>query len=278
MKTHEALLTPEMDAWFKQESLNLLAQQLSDSTYPDYPKQEERLICNDPREARRQLTLPGPHWAGQPLTNEAALHPWFDDMVTNPHIGVVAGKGFYWNIAANETADPIWTRHDLDETHVLMVIRGDTGKLALPGGFRDGNENPYVTSIREAAEETGYNILNFTYKKRKVYEGVLADLRVTAHAWPLTHAYHVALDAESTKDMPVGPFPGNDDAVEVHWVPVSELMQRTDVHGSHRLLILLALWKQSAIDGLDHPSIKHELDLCRRLGHEGLKQLTNLQN
>lgn len=198
-------------------------------------------------------------------------HPWLNDMLVDPDIGVVTGKGFYWQWGPNPTVDPIIIRHDLSEPHVLLIRRKDTGDWALPGGFQDPDETALEGAIREAWEEAGINLHMLHGQVRQVYQGPIADLRTTAHAWPETTAFRIDLrldnkpDKGFLKDMirerhwrrvarSIGeiafkdqasriPWEGGDDADKAKWMPVSKL--DSQLFGSHRLLIKLALQLES---------------------------------
>jgi len=229
------------DTWFKKRSLELLADQLAEHTYNGYPRSEERFFCEDPIKARELITEDGSWWTGKSLPDPSIckFHPWFDEMVTNKLIGAVAGLGTYYYLEENYTADPIVTRHDLGEPHFLLVTRKDTGTLAFPGGFLNQNEHPYITAFRECTEESKLPLHCLPYSSRKVYAGVLADLRVTAHSWPYTHAYHFKLENEMAQYLQVEPWQGDDDADKAGWYTLTEA--QSNLHGSHLLLAELAL-------------------------------------
>ncbi len=281
---NEELPSPEAEAlshdWFKQQSLKALATSLSRMNYPGYPAQ--RL-----HEAPDIHLLPEGPWhmpseSAGPTDVEAAilvqnghrldmfgrpLHPWLEGMLSDPDIGVVTGKGFYWKWGPNYTVDPITFRHDLSETHVLLIERDDGTGWALPGGFHEADETKLDGAIREGREESGVDLSLLTHTATHVYEGPLADLRATAHAWPETTAYRFDLLLDNSADRKLlekmmstnrrqrairilgrfafterinqRPWKGRDDARNAAWVPVSELDDK--LFGSHRLLIELAL-------------------------------------
>lgn len=236
-------LGAEINEWFKAQSLELLATQLAERSYPDYPEFNDRLVCEDTGlDPKTELLKQGSWWTEEPPSDKPAsklqLHPWFDEMARNKDIGVLAGRGFYWEYGANETADAIITRYDLGEPHVLLITRGDTGKLACPGGFKNKRELPLKAAMREAEEEADIKLRVGEFIMRKVYEGPLADLRVTAHAWPYTHAFHIALDSRMSRHLPVGTYEGGDDATLAHWIPQSDAPNK--LFGSHKLLLDLA--------------------------------------
>lgn len=240
--------------WFRQESLGLLTQQLRSIQYPGYPSMESRLWCEDYFEAMEPLVLPMGPWetsegetptilerqnfANRRLRLDAwgrPLHPWFEDMLSADGIGVVTGKGAYWNWGPNYTADSIVLRHDKAEPHVLLIKRSDTGQWALPGGFINTREESLIAALRETNEETGLDLSGCNPVVTQVYCGPLADVRITANAWPETTAFRFDL-----LDMTgIGDIQGADDATTAAWVPVSKIDQQ--MFGSHRLLIQLAL-------------------------------------
>lgn len=242
---------------FKIQSLELLKRQIAERIYPGYPANRHRLYVSDPSVDARQLLARSEEWwtdlldiPGKPADHadvrDLPVHPWFDDMVRNRAIGALAGRGAYYFYGPNKTADPIVTRHDLEEPHVALVTRKDTGKLALPGGFLGKHETPLEAAMREFWEETG---LRLDYYRplsiRKIYDGPLADLRVTAHAWPSTAAYHIALPAEYTRDMPLLIHDGNDEVSMAKWYPQSEA---NDLFGSHKLLVQFVLREQCTVN------------------------------
>lgn len=234
METINTPLDGATQEWFKNRSLELLGNQLQERNYPGYPAFEDRFF----EDQGDNFEEPGTWWTEEP---QAGLprHPWFNEMVRSKSIGALAGRGFYYHYGANHTADPIVTRHDQDETHVLLITRKDTGALALPGGFQGNRETPFEAAMREFREEARRQLLPGSFAMRKVYDGPLADLRVTAHAWPHTHAYHLKLNEDSSRKLSMEPYEAGDDAAMASWVPASEVSDK--LFGSHRLLIELAL-------------------------------------
>ena len=285
---------PRTRDWFRDRSLEMLAEQLHERAYFGYPPQDDRLVVAEPAyDLRGRIVLPwdGPWHVNQhdnkphgtpPLPGPSAfpdgtrfdcfdrpIHPWLEEMITNPDIGVATGTGAYWAWGENITVDPIPIRHDLSEPHILMIERGDTGHVALAGGFWDKPEPIIGGNIREAREETGIDLSRLMYKSQLIYDGPVGDMRTTAHAWPRTKAirfdllpndkYESKLLAEMTAGnrwqqllRTVGryafketiariPWKGADahEAPKAMWVPASEVGKL--VVGSHRLLIELAL-------------------------------------
>ncbi len=251
--------------WFKNQSLGLLALQLSKVTYDGYPEHDQRLTGHrHSTEVRNALDLPyGPNFAvpkkeiALPTIPEQfafmdaglrldgmgrPLHPWFKEMVQNPKIGVALGNGFYWNYGPNGAADPIMIRRDLSEPHVLLYERNDTGLMAIAGGgMIEGDDKPKETAIREAREEAGIDLSVVRHSILPIYAGTLADVRATAHAWPYTTAFAIEVDgSQITTDLTYEHIDEDDGKVnKLTWTPQSEL--RNVISGSHLLLCLMAL-------------------------------------
>jgi 8-oxo-dGTP pyrophosphatase MutT (NUDIX family) len=219
------------------------------TVYRDYPVR--RLTnANAYTDQRGRLVLPDGEWTRNndtlPTTQETAaflsqgyevdshgrpLHPWVHEMLANPDVGVVTGKGFYYNWGPNYTADPIvLTTEEIPS--VLLIQRADTKKWAVPGGFVDpGEANPLSTATRELYEETNLSLQD---KATLVYQGAVADPRTTANAWAETSAYSFLVD----KPLPV--LVRDPKEVEaVQWFPINQLPD--ELHGSHAVLIEMAV-------------------------------------
>ncbi|MBI3889195.1 NUDIX domain-containing protein [Candidatus Saccharibacteria bacterium] len=176
------------------------------------------------------------------------LHPWLREMLTDPEVGVVTGLGEYWHWGPNKTADPIVINND-NTPKILLIKRSDTGIWALPGGFVDGDESAETAARRELQEETG--LLLVGTDGEQVYDGVVADLRTTAHAWAETTA--ILWRVEGTPTVHAG-----DDAAGAQWFEVNELPDQ--LHGSHAVLIEQALDSIDTVAHYNHAiSLPHEL-------------------
>lgn len=210
------------DQWFKEESLRCLRKSLKERTYPGYPTRAERIYGSLGSLAARE-----------------PLHPWIDEMLADPDIGAVEGKGAYWNWGPNYTADPIVIRRDLGEPHVLVIKRKDTGTWALPGGFIDGNESEVAAAVREAHEETGIDLTGLAPNVVITYRGPVADLRTTAHAWPETTAVSFEIPDTAARQFTNMLWEGRDDAQRAAWKSVEQIHDH--LFGSHKLLLTLAL-------------------------------------
>ncbi len=241
--------------------LGLLRNGLTQKTYPGYPEFSARLVA-DPStlevSSEGRLVLPDGPWnvdvhpnrpdtetVPNPTTQEELvnqglqldnrgrpLHPWFTDMVSDPSLGVVTGKGAYWSWGPNRTVDPIVIKNG----HVLLVKRKDTGNWALPGGFIDKGEASSAAAVREVLEETGIILLT-AGEAQQVYEGPVADIRATANAWPETSALLFHLDDESPLPEPKGA----DDAADAAWIPLEVAQFEDKLFGSHRYLLQKAI-------------------------------------
>ena len=236
----------------RETQLELLAERLAVAIYPGYPERADRfhavgdlgkLVCNGhlikdgpwhyskkqeqvPDAAERQTLRD----AGYLLDGMGRpLHPWLHEMVTNPDIGVVTGRGAYWYWGPNYTADSAIIHGNT----LLMIQRRDTGTWALPGGHLDPGESAAAAAQREVLEETGVDLTGL--HGELYYEGPVADLRTTAHAWPETQAFLFRI---ATINRPIAT--GADDAIKADWIPFEEL-GNLDLFGSHRLLAQLAL-------------------------------------
>lgn len=232
--------------------LKLLQKSLETNQYPDYPVQGDRFTCN-PEEAARivsgELGIGYGSWSvaawdeapdfptqnalraqGMALDRQGRpLHPWFEKMATNLDIGITTGKGAYWYWGPNKTADNIVIAED----HILLIKRKDTGLWALPGGHVDPGEDPLTAAYRELEEETGV-ILPASRESRITYQGPVADLRATAHAWPETTAVVHRIDQMISAN-------GADDATDAAWVPIDIVRQDDVLFGSHQFLVKQAL-------------------------------------
>lgn len=159
------------------------------------------------------------------------LHPWADMLLKPENGGMVTGKGAYWFWGPNKTADPIIMTRE-DRPRILLIERSDTGALALPGGFIDGSEDSHDCAVREAQEETG---IALNAVGELLYQGPVADVRTTLHAWAETSAYLFTVDEAS-------PVRGNDDAKSAGWYYVDEL--NGTLFGSHAWLVQQATERQ----------------------------------
>lgn len=215
------------------------------TTYPGYP--EQRLVMAVDFDTDGIIDIPDGPWETKydtpPTPAETKqfqdtgyktdtlgrpLHPWLKNMITDPKIGVVTGKGAYYYWGPNFTADPIVITTE-SRPQVLLIQRSDTGRWALPGGFVDSGEtDTECTARRELTEETGIELQTVGMP---IYQGTVADIRTTAHAWAETTAYLYSVDTAI-------PAKGQDDAIDATWHYVDEV--DGTLFGSHAALIAIA--------------------------------------
>ena len=125
------------------------------------------------------------------------------------------GACSFWG--PNHSVDPIVTRTSTKSSiEVLLIRRGDTGELALPGGKLDINETVWDAASRELAEETGIHLV--FEDANEVYRGYVNDPRNTDNAWFETTALHLHLNpADGAAQTPqIG-----SDAAAVGWFTVT---------------------------------------------------------
>jgi ADP-ribose pyrophosphatase YjhB (NUDIX family) len=245
-----------------EENLQLMREGLQ-VPYRGYPAQADRLVMpyeELSRTSEGRIILPEGPWdvaehpegvdtardvsAEEQARLEAAgleldsagrpLHPWFARMIADPLIGVVVNKGAMWVWGPDRTTDAVVQKGD----HTLLQRRADTGQWSIPGGFVDDNETSKEGMIREVREETGL-VISEDARITQTYQGPVADIRLTAHAWPQDTSYLVELPEE-------GPLPevtcADNESTEVLWVPTQELREdRLVLFGAHRFLVHQAL-------------------------------------
>lgn len=154
------------------------------------------------------------------------LHPWLNNMLKDSTIGVVTGTGTYWKMGPNKTADPIVITTE-NNPRVLLVQRNDNKNWAFAGGYVDMGEAAIETARREALEETGVRLDNPPVAI--VYDGVVADARTTAYAWPET----TAVLWRVTRPLPL--TIDENEVDDAGWFYLTDLPLQ--LHGSHGVLL-----------------------------------------
>lgn len=137
-----------------------------------------------------------------------------------------------WGYGPHYTADAVVIK----DGHVLVIERGegpDEGKLALPGGFLDVNEDSYKAAVRELKEETSLGLSWYENEERQYlvgsekFEGInrddRGDIRTTAHCFVLP----------SGGGLPV--VKAASDAKNAMWVPLIDLTP--DMYADHYFII-----------------------------------------
>lgn len=112
--------------------------------------------------------------------------------------------------------------------HVLLIRRGmkpGQGLLALPGGFLDPLESLEDGARRELEEETGLSLSGLRAERTQVF----AHPRRSQRARIVTHAF---LFRPGWLALPE--VRGADDAVDAHWMPLTELAgHEAEFFGDH---------------------------------------------
>jgi 8-oxo-dGTP pyrophosphatase MutT (NUDIX family) len=243
----------------KLQQLDLLRGNLARGAYPGYPEQTQRLVASlddfDRLEDGRLIIPDGP-WTvnthsnrqdteSQPSWQETVhlwemgssidafgrpLHPWLKDMVEDPAIGIVTGKGWYWQWGPNRADDAIAKCGN----YVFLVQRADTDEIVFPGGMEEDTELPMHGAAREFGEETGIAI-PAPGDGRLIYDGPITDTRATANAWPHTSAYLFEFDS-----MPA-PKLDYSEVRDGGWVHIDTVLRDNLLIGSHQMLLNQAL-------------------------------------
>lgn len=105
-----------------------------------------------------------------------------------------------------------------DDDRVLMMWRHrfimDRWVWELPGGYLDPDEDPVVCATREVEEETGWRPLNMT---------LLLAFQPMVGTIDQHNQLYLARGAERT-----GVVPDINEAAEVGWIPLDEVLDRID--------------------------------------------------
>ena len=165
---------------------------------------------------------------------ELPVHPWADQLE-----GLPEGKGNFYHYGPNYTVDPIILTATIIPS-VLLVLRKDNHKWALPGGFIDEGECAVEAGLRELQEET--HLVLTDDQPEVLYQGPVSDHRAARNAWTETTAMLWRVPTE----LPVSP---SDETDEVEWFPINKLPE--DLHGSHADLIETALRYIDSVESTD---------------------------
>lgn len=243
--------SPDIEA----QKLDAIRAALAIGKFASYPDNQDRLVCDTfQHDQQGRIIIPEGPWEtdreaisaerykalqdrGISFDSEGRpLHPLFREMVQDPSIGVVTGKGFFWEFGPNETADAVIIRRDLgDEPWVLLIQRSDTKQLAFIGGFLEG-KTALETAIAEPKEEAFIALEGIAHTAVLAHRSAVADIRTTAHAWTETNVYVLELPDEMAATHRPGEliYDGGDDAIKALWVPFSHAEEL--VHPGHKLL------------------------------------------
>ncbi|HYG84297.1 MAG TPA: NUDIX domain-containing protein [Verrucomicrobiae bacterium] len=145
----------------------------------------------------------------------------------------IEGRGKLWKWGPNFASDAILTREIDSQIEALVIERQDTGQLAFPGGFDEGQDSRQ-SAERELFEEAriSYNML----QSEPLFVGVAAtSLRNTDNAWIETAAHyaHVGKEGQLLVPRPA------DDAKSAMWLPLAaiDICRMSDAHASYTVLL-----------------------------------------
>lgn len=153
------------------------------------------------------------------------------------------GRGMLDKWGPTLAADLILTRQNPDDDaklEVLLIERGDTGELALPGGKVDEGEeqDAFRTAAREIMEEANVTGIDLDPAQASlVFSGYVDDSRNTDNAWMETTAYRMHLNAEQARAVGVS---AGSDAVGARWEEINEDLYPR-LFASHGSYIRLAI-------------------------------------
>ncbi len=154
----------------------------------------------------------------------------------------IEGRGILGEWGPNYAADPIITRYDptTGKLLVLLIMRGDTGEWAIPGGMVDPGEKLSVTASRELQEETGIAIA--MDDARQIYQGFVDDCRNTDRAWMETVVFHKHLDNDLSLKIEKNKLVSHDahEVKSIQWVPYDD-KRLLNLYASHTAFINEAL-------------------------------------
>lgn len=166
------------------------------------------------------------------------LHPLWEEMITNPQIGVVDSVGYYWQPGLNETSDtialaPVTLDNGAVCLHSLFVVREDTGQDATPGGDVDEGETQLGAALRETEEEAGQDLSAAIIIP--LDEQIVADPRTTLIAGARTKPYACILPA-----LPEVPPRHGAETTGAQWRPITPPLL-DGLFASHNLLVMQAV-------------------------------------
>ena len=116
---------------------------------------------------------------------------------------------------------------------ILLITRGgptEHGKLALPGGFVEYNEDPVAGVLRELEEET-----NIKGSDPELL-GVFGDPQRDSRRHVVTIAYVVKISPDAVPK-------GGDDASDAKFYSIDEVIQRKDIAFDHLDIIKMYISK-----------------------------------
>lgn len=148
------------------------------------------------------------------------------------------GRGDLGKWGAQHAADPVAFKFENGQWYVLLVLRSDVNKWALPGGMVDPGENSTIAAARELREEGAdlpRDILEtlMTKEGKVVYQGINAsDPRNTRNAWIETSVVAFMLPDSICRQMRLRPQAG--ETLSSRWINVnSNLSKLYSDHGAY---------------------------------------------
>lgn len=123
--------------------------------------------------------------------------------------------------------------------HILLIQRGRApgkGCWALPGGFRDRKDVNWIdTAYRELQEETNVRIPEVVLRTKTVATKLYDDINRSFGLPRNTLAVHIRVEPNADGTLPRAN--GADDAADVRWVPINEIMNNYDLYDDHKDII-----------------------------------------
>ncbi|KAL7677493.1 hypothetical protein ACOME3_003731 [Neoechinorhynchus agilis] len=155
----------------------------------------------------------------------------------------ISGRGLLGKWGPNHAADAIVTRFNPEnrDLEFIAIKRKDSGEWAIPGGMVDSGEKVSTAVTRELAEEAlgmGASAAAASYVNellsplaKLIYQGYVDDPRNTDNAWMETSVYNFHDNDNSVCahfDLKAG-----DDAVNVQWMSVKQVLNERTLYASH---------------------------------------------
>jgi 8-oxo-dGTP diphosphatase len=134
-----------------------------------------------------------------------------------------------------------------DMLYVLLIRRGwppHQGKLALPGGHVNKDENSRMACVRELAEETGLVLTPSQIRRSSIYDEPYRD--------PRGRYVSVAYVADLGKLNYLPALTAGDDAADVVWMPVPDVLADLDSMANALSTPPASAYRDSALLAFDH--------------------------
>ena len=220
------------------EYTNLSSEQFDHPAVVEQWKKNGSSGWADSPDIRAQTHVNAPSYLG-PVHHDENGYP------LNPmgRTGIPRGRGVLGKWGVNQAADAVVFRSApvTGLLEVLLIVRCDTGTLALPGGFVDAPErgNSHLTASRELKEEAGIE-LSFEPSQR-CFAGYIDDSRNTDNAWIESAGYCTFL-GDSLLALRAG-----DDATDARWVTVTPLLLKA-LFANHSEMVKAGMEKLGLVE------------------------------